>query len=348
MMEQSQEVYAVKRKIGLVFQGGGALGAYEAGAYRALREEGIEPDIISGVSIGAINASAIVGSENPLVTLERLWEDFTLPYSQYIPRGVPNWWGVLGHPRFYQPRFDYLRWPRWTYFYKTTKLRKTLLRHIDFARINQSRTKMIISAINVKTGELEDFTNFRRKTPLTVDHVLASSSLPPVFPWTVIDHQYYWDGGLLNNTPLRSVIDHLGEQASEATIFVVGLFPHRHTKLPTNLLEVYDRMAQIRYSQVISDDIKRVRLINRYLHIIHQLEEENRVLRLQLKEAGMEPAAKEKSYRLPDHKKIDIISVTLNRSEGLTGFADFSKRAIEERMALGYKDMKEHLKNATL
>ena len=52
-----------QRQIVLVFQGGGALGAYQAGVYQALHESGVEPDWIIGTSIGAINASLIAGNE---------------------------------------------------------------------------------------------------------------------------------------------------------------------------------------------------------------------------------------------------------------------------------------------
>jgi len=59
-------------RIALVLQGGGALGAYQAGVYQALHEAGIEPDWVSGVSIGAINAAIIAGNP-PHARLEKLW-----------------------------------------------------------------------------------------------------------------------------------------------------------------------------------------------------------------------------------------------------------------------------------
>jgi NTE family protein len=68
-----------QRQIVLVFQGGGALGAYQAGVYQALHEAGIEPDWIIGTSIGAINASLIAGNEpeNRLERLEEFWRRMT-------------------------------------------------------------------------------------------------------------------------------------------------------------------------------------------------------------------------------------------------------------------------------
>jgi len=66
-------------RVALVLQGGGALGAYQAGVYQAMHEAGIEPDWVSGVSIGAINSAIIAGNppERRLERLETFWERIT-------------------------------------------------------------------------------------------------------------------------------------------------------------------------------------------------------------------------------------------------------------------------------
>src|SRR6516165_6360065 len=77
------------RQIVLVLQGGGALGAYQAGVYQALHERDIEPDWIVGTSIGAINASLIAGNPHER-RLERLKEFWTrMAYGPAL--GVPAW-----------------------------------------------------------------------------------------------------------------------------------------------------------------------------------------------------------------------------------------------------------------
>src|ERR1051325_2204410 len=96
----------------LVLQGGGALGAYQAGVYHALHERGIEPDWIIGTSIGAINASLIAGNPHDL-RLERLKEfwsrmahrpRFAAPAWSGLPDIISYWKTILrGIPAFFEP-----------------------------------------------------------------------------------------------------------------------------------------------------------------------------------------------------------------------------------------------------
>src|SRR5262245_66372885 len=81
MVHQAVDAFRKKAKgqVVLVFQGGGALGAYQAGVYQALHEAGVEPDWIIGTSIGAINAGLIAGNEpgNRLPRLREFWQRMT-------------------------------------------------------------------------------------------------------------------------------------------------------------------------------------------------------------------------------------------------------------------------------
>jgi NTE family protein len=65
------------KKIGLVLQGGGALGSYQAGVYEALASSDYLPDWVAGISIGAVNAAIIAGNlpENRLERLRSFWEE---------------------------------------------------------------------------------------------------------------------------------------------------------------------------------------------------------------------------------------------------------------------------------
>src|SRR5579862_5646049 len=83
----------------LVFQGGGALGAYQGGVYQALHEAGIEPDWVVGTSIGALNAAIIAGNE-PAVRLERLREFWELIERKPLFGGTP-FESLAGHAAAY-------------------------------------------------------------------------------------------------------------------------------------------------------------------------------------------------------------------------------------------------------
>ena len=73
--------------ITLLLQGGGALGAYQAGVYQALSEAGLEPDWVAGISIGAINAAIIAGNapEQRVPKLREFWENATQDVLSYTP-----------------------------------------------------------------------------------------------------------------------------------------------------------------------------------------------------------------------------------------------------------------------
>ena len=86
--------------------------------------------------------------------------------------------------------------------------------------------RLLVSATDLKEGQIEYF--YSQKESLTLDHIMASCSMPPAFPMTVIDRKPYWDGGLFDNTPLGAVLDKLDNEADvDRTVYVVNLFPNK-------------------------------------------------------------------------------------------------------------------------
>src|SRR5262245_40538152 len=149
-------------RIALVLQGGGALGAYQAGVYQALHEANIEPDWVSGVSIGAINAAIIAGNP-PHRRLDRLrtfWEritDRTVWY--YTPDGdifrrarnaASSWLTILqGQPGFFEPRhpgpwLTFAGARDATSYYDSAPLRETLRELLDFSLIKERMTRLAV------------------------------------------------------------------------------------------------------------------------------------------------------------------------------------------------------------
>jgi NTE family protein len=204
----------------LVLQGGGALGAYQAGVYQALHEAGLEPDWVIGTSIGAINACLIAGNE-PAQRMERLhkfWREVEFGLAENIMASLPGGRQVAtmmtmmnGLPAFFTPNPLAALGGGWPLaaeqagHYSTAALRKTLRGLVDFDRINRHETRISVGAANVCTSQMHYFDS--RDKEFRIEHVLASGALPPAFPAVRVDGELYWDGGILSNTPLEAIFD---------------------------------------------------------------------------------------------------------------------------------------------
>jgi NTE family protein len=253
--------------IALVLQGGGALGAFQAGVYQALAEANLQPDWIAGISIGAINAALIAGNP-PQARLEKLrafWEQVSTQLV-FDPFGIAHEWlrGDFGHvilnrlragatilegaPGFFKPRMvpPYLSPPgtvEATSWYDTAPLRSTLEQLVDFDRINSGEMRFSVGAVNIRTG---NFVYFDSTThTIRPEHVMASGALPPGCPAVEVDGELYWDGGLVSNTPLQWVV--AGDTRQDTLAFQVDLWSARG-ELPRDLNDVTSRQKEIQYS----------------------------------------------------------------------------------------------------
>jgi NTE family protein len=238
----------------LVLQGGGALGAYQAGVYDVLSAKNELPHWVAGISIGAINAALMVG--NPptqrLARLREFWETVTAAYSSLFPLSsgveirsafngaIATMDSIFGLPGFFTPRVPGFKAIS---FYDTAPLKATLEKLVDFDLLNNQAVRLSVGAVNVRSG---NFAYFDTKTQrLDTRHIMASAALPPGFPPIEIDGEWYWDGGLVSNTPLQYVLDQPGDR--RRLVFQVDLFP-AEGPLPTSLPEVADREKDIRFS----------------------------------------------------------------------------------------------------
>jgi NTE family protein len=248
-------------RIALVLQGGGALGAYQAGVYQALHEAGMEPDWVCGVSIGAINSAIIAGNppEQRLEKLQTFWDRITArKVWHYTPDGdiyrkARNLTSsfmttTLGQPGFFKPHdthpfFSPAGAKTATSYYDTTPLRETLLELVDFDLINSRPIHFAVGAVNVLTGNFLYFDN--KKEVISPEHVMASGALPPALPMVRIGTDHFWDGGIVSNTPLQHLLDQ--EDGMNSLVFQVDLFSARGS-LPRDIHEVTSRHKDIVYS----------------------------------------------------------------------------------------------------
>jgi NTE family protein len=269
------------RQIVLVFQGGGALGAYQAGVYQALHEARIEPDWIIGTSIGAINASLIAGNEpaERLDKLEEFWrrmkrkEFWGLTAWPGLNDTIGYWSTVLGGiPGFFEPNPTAFFGPHHHLgadqagFYKTDPLAKTLTELVDFSLITRCKPRLTVGAAHVRTSEMRYFDS--RETRISVNHIMASGALPPAFPPVRIDGELYWDGGILSNTPTEAIFD--DNPRRNSLIFAVHMWNPMGPE-PQTIWEVLHRHKDVQYSSRVSSQIARQRQVHRLRHVISEL-----------------------------------------------------------------------------
>jgi NTE family protein len=337
----------------LLLQGGGALGAYQAGVYQALAEANLHPDWVAGISIGAINSAIIAGNppQERVAKLRAFWEgittnplfDWTAAADRFAPKGniartffnqMSAAWALVGGA----PGFFTLRLPApWlhpagcleaTSFYETKLLKATMERLVDFDRINSGEMRFTVGAVNVRTGNLVRFDN--ATGTIGPEHVMASGSLPPGFCAIEIEGEHYWDGGLISNTPLQWVFD--GEQRQDTLAFQVDLWSARG-EFPGDLGEVATRQKEIQFSsrtRANTDQLKQLQRMRCALAtLLEKLPEDLKAS----EEAKMLRAA-------ADHKVYNIVHL-IYRSKHYEGHSkdyEFSRLTMEDHWSAGYHD----------
>jgi NTE family protein len=323
------------KKIGLVLQGGGALGSYQAGVYEALASSEYLPDWVAGISIGAINAAIIAGNapENRLKRLRSFWDEVTAHTSLW-PCAFAGSWAVwqqrtgaltalmFGQPGLFTPRtwLDWFAPGNLVSYYDTSVLKGTLERLVDFNRINNAGdVRLSVGAVNVRTGQFSYFDS--ANMTIRPEHVMASGALPPGFPPIEIDGEHYWDGGLFSNTPLEYVLDY-SPRRSRLT-FQVDVF-HAQGRLPTNLDEVSERAKDIRYSSRTQICSSAFRAKHDVRHAINEL----------YKLLPPDLASTEQAKRLYEHgcvTEMDIVQLVYRPAEpqGASKDYDFSRSSMQ-------------------
>ena len=336
----------------LLLQGGGALGSYQAGVYQALADADLHPDWVAGISIGAVNAALIAGNppETRVERLREFWEAVSTP-----PLGVPYLASIdikddaihrvinqtralgimmFGAPHFFTPRpLSPVFWPSpnadQLSFYDVAPLKATLERLVDFDRLNAGAMRFSVGAVNVKTANFVYFdTTTHRIGPV---HIIASGSLPPGFPATEIDGEYYWDGGLVSNTPLQWVLD--SRPRLDTLAFQIDLWSARG-ELPLNLGEAEVRLKEIQFSsrtRAATDQYKRAQKLRiAFASLLKELPTEL----LDRPEVNLLAAE-------ADEKVCNIVQLIYNAKnyEGIAKDYEFSRRTMEEHWAAGYEDV---------
>jgi NTE family protein len=324
----------------LILQGGAALGAYEAGVLRALVESGRRPDIVTGCSIGALMAAILIGSRgDPVETLRDMWHRFAMPVNPFLPNVFARSMPMPDGRNIYRPNPVWFALPTLaTHMYEGAPLEAALNEWVDFDKLNASPTEVIVTAVEVKSGALTEFSSHR--DGLTARHVVASASLPPVFPATAIDGGEYWDGGLIASTPLRPAINAIERhnrlrRAPLWELIVVDLFTPIAGP-PRDLTDVLQRAFELVFFGKFQHDLKLFQWMNAELDLMIEVD---RAL------PRNSPVRRHPAYvKLSQHRRVDKLTIVRSADpQALGGPADFSRESIERRMKMGYEDARAAL-----
>jgi NTE family protein len=339
----------------LVLQGGGALGAYQAGAYEALAEAGFMPDWVAGISIGAINGAIIAGNppEDRVIRLKQFWEkvssglqgtipafeDYLRPFFNETSANLAASFGVPGFftPRFPSPYFQHKGTPEAISLYDTSPLAATLKELVNFGYMKEHGPRLSVGAVDIKKGDFKYFES-RRENNFGVKHIMASGALPPAFAPVEIEEKFYWDGGIVSNTPIDYVME-FELPRRDMCIFQVDVFRARG-HVPQTLGEVAEREKDIRFSS-------RTRFNSD--HVAKMQEMRNSAMRLLAK-------LPKELLGDPDVKLLEewsceanvTIAQIIRHDSGVdSGSKDyeFSRLSVEEHWASGRENVRRGLKN---
>jgi NTE family protein len=347
----------------LIMQGGGSLGAYECGVYKALAKHDIKFDIIAGTSIGAINAGIIVGArgDDPVKVLEDFWlsiADVRIP--SYLPDYIRAMSASMSAALYGNPRAFIPRWLSSTgiaslgipfvinnlpNLYDIEPLKKTLHEFIDFAKLNsQNASRLIVTSTDIKESEPVSFDS--AKINIDIDHLVASAGYPFYgISWTEKDGKFLWDGALLSNTPLREVID--ASPKRDKNVYIVNLFPRKQDDLPQNMADSWHRAKDIMHTDRTDHNIRMSKVISKYLSLLREMHD---ILdKIELKQDDRERffRVEQEYHKLAEERGAIIQEITrIERKEDLHFIfedADFSLRTIKKLISQGEEDAENEL-----
>ena len=294
----------------LVMQGGGSLGAFACGVFKALVKKNIKIDIAAGTSIGAVNAAIIVGSksDHPEKDLEDFWIEiaesnpniiadfFVLDYdsntrtynTKKISSASANA-AVFGVPKMFVPRWwnwenmfkdrQYFDAKSWTYLHDHSPLAKTLDKYVDYKKLNRAAAaaeEKLPEVLRLIITAVDVMTARplifdNTKMEIKAKHILASSGYPIYgFPWVEVEDNVYAWDGSLLSNTPVREVLSVSPR-NDKNLFIVENYTRKIHKLPSNMAEVESRAKDIIFSDKNMDNIKMSRLITRQIQLLERL-----------------------------------------------------------------------------
>jgi len=338
----------------LILQGGGALGAYQAGVYQHLLEHHTAIDWVIGTSIGAINSAIIAGNPpaKQLEQLEGFWQSLAPHYAPAFWPGMMPWMNLTrsvetidtlinGVDGFFKPRAGAL-WDMHAKvdienagFYDTSPLKATLEKYVDFDYLNSGAMRLSVCAVDIDDGQSVVFDSARET--IRAEHIMASGALPPGFPPIVIDDRAYWDGGVYSNSPLEVFLEDDGNRNS--LCFMIDLWDAQENR-PESMAQVLSRYKDIQYASRSKEQ----------LALYQKIQDLQRAIRMLTD--NLSAAARKKEELQPvielgcDHT-INIVHLIMRAAPHDTQFKDidFSADTINARWEAGIRDCRRALRH---
>lgn len=351
-------------ELALVLQGGGALGAYQSGVYEALAKNNIDPTWIVGISIGALNTAIIAGNppEKRVAQLTGFWETicssphfsfdllhpFTFLLNTHTRKAIngfeANKTMINGQKGFFMPKFKNLMplnkfhksTPDKLSYYDTSRLKETLLKFADFDLINNGSVRVSLGVVNVQSGQFSYFDNTTEI--LTPEHFMASGALPPAFPAVEIDGQFYWDGGIVNNTPVLKII----EENTKKNTFVLQVdLWNPEGNLPQTFDDITERAKDIQFSS-------RTNIVNETILAKEQQHEMlKELLRHIPEDIRKDNVWCQKATEITQKGQLKVVHLIYQNKEyeGATKDYEFSQQTMKDHWTSGINDIEKILKN---
>ena len=342
----------------LILQGGGALGAYQAGVYQQLQEHQRPVEWVIGTSIGAINAALIAGNppEARNDRLKAFWHslatrsntDLTQFLATLMPwanleRTIPTFGTMInGVEGFFKPRIG----AGWDIekkvplaevgFYDTSPLKATLEKFVDFDYLNRGEIRISVCAVDIDTGQGVVFDSAKQK--IYVEHIMASGALPPGFPPVEIHGHAYWDGGVYSNSPLDVFLSDTGNR--DALCFMVDLWDPSENR-PNSIAEAMTRYKSIQYASRSKEELAIHKKVQKLRSAIRALADE-------LPEAKRNDKELQALIRLGRDHTVNVVHLVMKSLPGDQYFKDidFSSTTIDTRWQAGMKDCQRALAHA--
>jgi NTE family protein len=221
-------------------------------------------------------------------------------------------------------------------FYSTSPLEATLSELVDFSLLNTCSTRLTVGAANVRTSKMHYFDT--REMPLTIKHVMASAALPPAFPPVCIDDEYYWDGGILSNSPTEAIFEDYPRR--DSLVFCVNVWNPIGPE-PKTIWDVLHRHKDIQYSSKIASKIASQQKVHRLRHVISELVER------MPEPVRNTPAVRDLAgYGCVTRMHIVTLLAPRLENEGHTKDIDFSPSSIQMRWDAGYAHTARVLESA--
>ena len=206
----------------LVLSGGGARGAFQAGAWKFLEEKNWYPDLICGTSVGAINAVAI-GSGLSAEKIIQLWKACNRRsiFSYQIFKFLVHLFSSRNPQNLAIPG----------------PLKKMIHSNFDLKAMRNNPVDVVISAVNTRTGRIAFF----GKEMIDADRILASAAMPVLCPWCFVGKEPYWDGGIMDNAP---ILPALHSEANEIIVILLSPVGVDSQSLPRNQLRATEMVFE--------------------------------------------------------------------------------------------------------